>query len=98
MPGELNSTSAISAALRMAWPMAPALPPADSGRTRPTLKSPVPIAAGAAGADGAEAERSTEFSVLVQPAKPVAAASVAARAAGRHRQNGLKARVFKKWA
>ena len=40
--GELNSASAISAALRIAWPATPALPPADSGRMSATLTWPVP--------------------------------------------------------
>src|SRR6266852_2486738 len=42
MLGSLDSASAISAALRMAWPAAPAFPLADRGKTRPTLKSPAP--------------------------------------------------------
>src|SRR3972149_8579224 len=47
MSGLLNSTTAISAALRIDWPTAPALPPADSGSTIATLTRPVPIADGA---------------------------------------------------
>src|SRR5579862_5878898 len=39
----------MSAALRMAWPARPALPPADSGRMRATLTWPVPIVAPGAG-------------------------------------------------
>ena len=44
MLGALNSASAISAALRIAWPATPALPPADSGRMSADLDL--------AGADG----------------------------------------------
>ena len=58
MFGELNSASAISAALRMAWPATPALPPAESGRISATLTWPVPSVVsgtgGPAGACGAE--------------------------------------------
>src|SRR5665213_2253091 len=46
MLGLLNSASAISAAFFMDCATVPALPPADSGRIRPTRTPPAPIAAG----------------------------------------------------
>src|SRR5262252_189495 len=80
-----TSASAISAALRMAWPAAPAFPPADRGKIRPTLKSP-PLRPGTAGAGAAPkpADRSPEFTVPLQPARHTAAASAAAIATGHH--------------
>src|SRR6266404_8907180 len=84
-----SSAKAISAALRMAWPAAPAFPLADSGKTRPTLKSPVPRLgldsdAITPAAVAVLRDRSTEFNVLLHPAKPIAVTSAAAIAIGRH--------------
>src|SRR6185369_841442 len=46
--GALNSASAISAALRIAWPASPALPPAEIGRMSAAFTSPTPtVPAGA---------------------------------------------------
>ena len=53
--GLLNSASAISAAFFIDSATVPALPPADSGRIRPTLTAPVPIAAAACGGAAAAA-------------------------------------------
>jgi hypothetical protein len=48
----LNSLSAISAALRIAMPATPALPPADIGRIRPAFTWPVPIVLAATAGPG----------------------------------------------
>ena len=77
--GELNSASAISAALRIAWPARPALPPADSGRMRPTLTWPVPIVAAGAGggvcAGGARGETAAScWKTLEAPEQPARSA------------------------
>src|SRR6266481_9724083 len=85
-----SSANAISAALRMAWPAAPAFPLADSGKIRPTLTSPVPRLgidsdAIAPGAAALVRDKSTEFNVPLHPAKHVAATSAVAIAIGRHR-------------
>ena len=45
MFGLLNSASAISAALRIAWPATPALPGAVKGRIKAALTWPVPMVA-----------------------------------------------------
>src|SRR5712692_1531994 len=89
MLGSLDSASAISAALRMAWPAAPAFPLADRGKTRPTLKSPAPRLGVDSDAITPEAaallrDKSPEFNVLLHPAKHVAATSAAAIAIARH--------------
>src|SRR5712671_7175526 len=88
MLGSLSSANAISAALRMAWPAAPAFPLADSGKIRPTLKSPAPRLgidsdAITPGATALLRDRSPEFSVPLHPAKHIAATSAAAIAIGR---------------
>src|SRR5262249_8837665 len=82
-----SSASAISAALRIAWPAAPAFPLADRGKIRPTLKSPAPRLGAdsdaiAAGAAALPRDRSPEFSVPLHPARHVAATSAAAIAVG----------------
>src|SRR5258707_814077 len=94
-----SSASAISAALRMAWPAAPAFPLADSGKIRPTLKSPAPRLgldsdATTPGAAALLRDRSTEFNVLLPPAKPIAVTSAAAIAIGRHHESARRAQAF----
>src|SRR5216684_5766646 len=91
-----SSASAISAALRMAKPAAPAFPLADSGKIRPTLKSPVPRLgldsdAITPGAAALLRDRSTEFNVLLHPAKLIAVTSAAAIAIGRHHEGARTA-------
>src|SRR5215468_8988648 len=86
-----NSASAISAALRIAWPAAPALPLADSGKIRPTLKSPVPSLVSCSGdcAAGAAVTFADRFDVVLQPASHVAPTTAATIAIGCH--HGLAA-------
>src|SRR5260370_27144299 len=90
--------SAISAVLRMAWPAARAFPWADSGKIKPTLKSPVPRLgvdsdAVTPGAAALLRDRSTEFNVPLHPAKPIAVTRAAAIAIGRHRPLATLARL-----
>src|ERR1700749_3652042 len=88
MFGALNSASAISAALRIAWPATPAFPPADSGRMSAIRTWPVPSVvsgtggpAGASGVDG-ESDGNEE-----KPPHPLTDAPVAAiRPASRRRR------------
>ena len=70
--GALNSAIAISAALRIDCPAMPALPPADSGRMRPALTSPVPIVApgGACALCGGGDGEVKELSRLELPEQP----------------------------
>src|SRR5215475_8597403 len=85
-----SSASAISAALRMAWPAAPAFPLADRGRIRPTLTSaPLPAAVGPGGAAAVALawDRSCELNIPVQAASPIAANSAAAIAIGCRQQS-----------
>ena len=72
MLGALNSAIAISAALRIDCPAMPALPPADSGRMRPALTSPVPIVApgGACALCGGGDGEVNELSRLELPEQP----------------------------
>ncbi len=94
MFGALNSASAISAALRIAWPARPALPPADSGRISPTLTWPVPMRRRRAAAWRALRRRDdvgvTESCELPeQPASSVPA--VASKPASARRRDGMAA-------
>src|SRR5216684_1736739 len=96
MLGSPSSASAISAALRMACPAAPAFPLADSGKIKPTLKSPVPRLgvdsdAVRPGAAALLRDRSTEFNVPLHPAKPIAVTRAAAIAVGRHHEGARTA-------
>src|SRR6266849_6084259 len=98
MLASLSSANAISAALRMAWPAAPAFPLADSGKTRPTLKSPAPRLgidsdAITPGAAALLRDRSPEFNVPLHPAKHIAVTSAAAIAIGRHHESARTARA-----
>src|SRR5579859_2519188 len=95
--GDLNSVSAISAALRMAWPASPALPPADSGRISATLTWPVPIvvpasgggAAAGGGLDEKKLELEKMLELLEQP--PSNAAVLASKPASERRRDSLAA-------
>src|SRR5262249_18435687 len=73
----------------MAWPAAPAFPLADSGKIRPTLKSPAPRLgvdsdAMTPGAAALLRDRSPEFSGPLHPAKHIDAMSAVAIAIGHH--------------
>ncbi len=82
MFGLLNSASAISAALRIAWPATPALPPADSGRMSAIRTWPVPIVVsatgGPAGACGSAEGDSDGIEENVEPEQPASTAPDAA--------------------
>src|SRR5580704_18416003 len=96
MFGSLNSASAISAALRMAWPAVPASPRSDSGRINATLTRPVPASGASAMAVWGGAllgKRSLVLRVSLQPASPAAAAIVPASAGVRHDQTAQARRT-----
>src|SRR5581483_816743 len=66
MFGLLNSASAMSAAFFIDCAATPALPPADSGRIKPTLTCPLPsVAAGCGAVAGADCQ-----GMLNSPSEP----------------------------
>src|ERR1700733_6620572 len=76
--GELNSANAISAALRIAWPATPALPPAESGRMSAMRTWPVPsVDSGTGGPAGAGGDDESDGSEE-KPEHPPSTAPVAA--------------------
>src|SRR5580704_9151526 len=96
MFGSLNSASAISAALRMAWPAVPAFPMSDNGRINATLTRRAPGSGASAMAMWGGAlvgKRSVVLRVPLQPASPAAAAIVPAIAGVRHDQTAQARRA-----
>src|ERR1700730_8230677 len=96
MFGPLNSASAISAAVRMAWPAVPAFPMSDSGRINATLTRAVPGSGASAMAVWGGVllgKRSLVLRAPWQPASPAAAAIMTAIAGVRHDQTAQAQRA-----